>query len=69
MSYYQFRKRDLMKALENLSDDDFVMVNVGGLVYPIVSLEDTTNVGFFELLCDDTIDFFEALDNNTTQKQ
>jgi hypothetical protein len=61
---YKFRKKDLVKCLERIHDDDFIMVNMGGHTapsYPITHVEDSTSVGFWEIRCDPTIDFFEAL--------
>lgn len=64
MSNYKFRKRDLIKCLEQVGDDDFIMVTLGGHTapsYPITNIEDSTSIGFWELRCDPTVDFWDAL--------
>lgn len=64
MGYYKFRKKDLMKELESIPDDDFIMVNLGGHTlpdYPITCVEDSTSVGFWELRCDANANFWEEI--------
>lgn len=64
MSNYKFRKRDLMKCLEQVGDDNLIMINLGGHAapsYPITHIEDSTSAGFWELRCDPTVDFWDAL--------
>lgn len=66
MGYYKFTKRELLKELEKVGDDDFIMINMGGHVqpdYPITHIEDSTSVGFWELRCDPSIGFWEALEH------
>lgn len=65
MGYYKFRKKDLIKELEKVGDDDFIMINLGGHTapsYPITYIEDSTSCGFWELRCDSTINFWDALE-------
>ena len=67
MGYYKFRKKDLVKELESIPDDDFIMINLGGhtsLDYPITCVEDSTSVGFWELRCDSSINFWDALEKD-----
>lgn len=62
--YYIFTKKDLMKELEKLFDDDFIMINMGGHTknsYPITNIEDSQCMGIWELRCDTSIDFWDAL--------
>ena len=61
-AYYKFRKRDLMKELEKLDDDDFIMINMGR-DYPIIGLDDSTCIGYWELRGDISINFWDALEN------
>lgn len=49
MGYYKFRKRDLLKELEQVHDDDFIMINMGSHTsqnYPITNIEDSTSCSF-----------------------
>ena len=50
MGYYKFRKKDLIKELEQVPDDDFIMINMGGHTkpsHPITYIEDSTSCGFW----------------------
>ena len=65
MGYYKFRKKDLLKELEQVPDDDFIMINMGGHTasnHPITNIEDSTSCGFWELRCNSSISFWDALD-------
>ena len=65
MAYYKFRKSDLLKELEQVPDNAFIMINMGGHCennYPITNIEDSTSCGFYELRCDTSIDFWDALE-------
>lgn len=64
MGRYILTKKELIDALKKLSDSDFIMVNLDGHTksdYPITHIEDSTSVGFWELRCDSSISFWEAL--------
>ena len=65
MGYYKFRKKDLIKELEQVPDDDFIMINMGEHTapnYPITYIEDSTSCGFWELRCDASVNFWDALE-------
>lgn len=65
MGYYKFRKKDLIKELEQVPDDDFIMINMGGHTkpsYPFTHIEDSTSCGFWELRCDASVNFWNALE-------
>ena len=54
-----------MKELEQVPDDDFIMINMGSHTsqnYPITNIEDSTSCGFWELRCDSSINFWNALE-------
>lgn len=38
MGYYKFRKKDLIKELEQVPDDDFIMINMGDIQNPVIHL-------------------------------
>ncbi len=64
MGYHKFKKKDLMKALEQVDDDDLIMIKLGGHTghdYPFVCVEDSTSFGIWELRCDPSISFYDAL--------
>lgn len=57
-------KRELLRALEQVGDDDFVMVQLGGHAgksCPIIGVEDSTSIGFWEIRADPDEDFWKAL--------
>ena len=65
MGYYKFRKKDLIKELEQVPDDDFIMINMGEHTapnYPITYIEDSTSSGFWELRCDASVNFWDAIE-------
>lgn len=64
MGYYKFTKRELLKELEQVGDDDYIMINMGGHAepdYPFIGIQDSTSIGFWELRCDPEISFWDAL--------
>ena len=65
MGCYIFRKKELIKQLEHIDDNDFIMVQMGGhtaLSHPITCVEDSQNIGFWELRCDANADFWKELE-------
>lgn len=72
MGRYIFTKKELIDALNFLSDSDFIMVNLGGHLkpnYPITHIEDSTSAGFWELRCDSSVDFWDALEQQLKKEQ
>ena len=55
-----------MKELEKITDDsDFIMIQIGGHTgdsYPITHIEDSQCIGFWELRCDPTTNFWDELE-------
>lgn len=42
MGYHKFKKKDLMRALEQVDDDDLIMIKLGGhtgLDYPFIGVD------------------------------
>ena len=61
---YIFRKKELIEQLKEIPDNDFIMINMGGHrepSYPITHIEDSTSAGFWELRCDSSISFWNAI--------
>ena len=65
-NYHNFRVGQLKSMLENVSDDDFIMIQAdshSGNSYPMVSLTDSTSIGFWELRFDSSRDFWGTLND------
>lgn len=72
MGYYKFTKKELLKELEQVDDDDCIMINMGGHAqpdYPITHIEDSPSIGFWELRCDPEISFWDALHEDTKKRK
>lgn len=62
---YILKVGDLKRELDKIPDEDCIMINMGGHVendYPITHIEDSQSIGFWELRCDPSVDFWDALE-------
>ena len=59
-----FTKKELIEALAGIPDDNFIMIQVGRSSHPIIGVDDSTAIGFWEIKCDLETDFWNELERN-----
>ena len=63
-------KKELIELMKDIPDEDYIMIQMGGhsgASHPITGVEDSTSVGFWEIRCDPNIDYWQALEEWSTQ--
>lgn len=69
---YIITKKELLEALDGISDDSMIMIQMGGhsgASHPITCVEDSQSVGFWEIRCDPDKDFWEALEEEMIRRE